>query len=213
MAISMHDLTSVLDGIGARYHAIDDETLLFGLTLDSVKLALVFTLGENGEFLDIRTHELATIEPTHPAYDDVTELLSKVNADKKVIKFGIDRNDGEVTAHTALAIEDNDTLTRDQIGFMLAALGSVCGEVKPQIERLMQRTGPSAKPREEKSARPTPAPEKVEARPAVVPEPPRREAPSVGGSSAKSPAATIAAVGVILIGLAALLGVVYLFVK
>ena len=190
MAIGIQKIEQALDDRGIRYHREDDTTILTGVKGEHAKIGLVLRLLEAGEYLDVRTLNFATVESDHPRFDDAIELLSEWNSDRKILKIGWDPDDGEdlpvIQFHTGLF-----------------ALIATCDELYAELEPIISDTkGPRKK------------------------KPPRRHKDDDAASPGESGGAEtkkgdgpmqsslqLIGCGVVLLGLAALLGVIYLFVR
>ncbi len=203
MAIGIQKIEQALDDRGIRYHREDDTTILTGVKGEHAKIGLVLRLLEAGEYLDVRTLNFATVESDHPRFDDAIELLSEWNSDRKILKIGWDPDDGEVVCLLSIPLEDNEDLPVIQFHTGLFALIATCDELYAELEPIISDTkGPRKK------------------------KPPRRHKDDDAASPGESGGAEtkkgdgpmqsslqLIGCGVVLLGLAALLGVIYLFVR
>lgn len=210
MAVTIDQVTRALDGASLKYHRVDDTHVLLGFRGENVTLHVVLSLQEDGEYIELRTVQWASCPADHPHFDEVVDELTRQNLRLRLLKFGWDRGDGEITAEACIPLEDNRSLPTSQLRGLVMGIFALCDEVMPNIERHLKNG------RGSKRTSPTPAPtpprrsDRPSSRPSV--ESPKTSSP--GGSPARSNAPyVILSVGVLLLGAAALLGVIYLFMR
>ncbi len=183
MGITLQQVTRALDGGGFKYIDLDGEALFLGIQGDNLEAKVILYLDEGGEYLDMRAVEFATLSPEHPDLDEVLHQLASINYQYRVAKFGWDPSTGEVKAEASIPLEDNDTLDQEQLTMFLGLFFSVCDEIWPALEEAI---GPQE----------APAPEEIV--------PPR---PAEGAMRRRVP------IWALVLGLAALAGVIYLVVR
>ncbi len=197
MGITLQTVTRVLDESGFKYLELDDEAVFLGIQGDNLEAKVILYLDEEGEYLDMRAVEFAECKADHPNLDGVLLKLAELNYKYRVAKFGWNPTEGEIKAEASIPLEDCSSLDKEQITMFLGLFFSVCDEIYPELERELMASGASSAkvmgdgftPIEDGGALEEPTPE---AKP--------------GGSKMMS-------VGVLLLGLAALLGVLYLIFR
>jgi hypothetical protein len=187
LAVTIPQVTSALKQKGLKFGQPDETTILmgFGSAKDSIKVIL--RVLENGEYIDMRTLLLATCADDNSNLESLQAELLQQNLDYKMVKFCRDTEDGEIAARVCLPLEDNPSITADQLSTLIGALVSRCNEVLPTINKLIEAgKRPGKKKTIEKGGGTTPP-------------------------EGKSRTSTILAIGVLMLGAAAILAVVYLF--
>ena len=146
MAVTLDQIRDALTESGLKFHQADDTNILLGMNGDKVDLKLVISLNERGEYISVRTLHLDTCLATHPRHAEALGALAKANLDYRLIKFGWDPSDGEITAMTCLPLEDNDQLPATQLLGLVLLLSQGCDEVCPNLQRILKARGPSPAP-------------------------------------------------------------------
>ncbi len=202
LAITIDQVTRALDGASLKYRRVDDTHVLLGFRGENVTLHVVLSLQEDGEYVELRTVQWASCPADHPHFHEVVDELTRQNLRLRLLKFGWDRDDGEITAEACIPLEDNRSLPTSQLQGLVMGIFALCDEVMPNIERhLQKRRGPS---------RPAPPPAASPAGAKLR----RSGSDSPGNPPAKSNMPyVILSLGVLLFGAAALLGVIYLFMR
>lgn len=200
LAITIDQVTRALDAASLKHHRVDDTHVLLGFRGKNVTLHVALSLQEDGEYLELRTVQWASCPADHPNFEGVVDELTRQNLRLRLLKFGWDRDDGEITAEACIPLEDNRSLPTSQLQGLVMGIFALCDEVMPDIERHLQdRRGPRRS-----------APSSASSR------------PSLGSSGSSSPGSSpaksnlpyvILAFGVLFLGVAALLGVIYLFMQ
>jgi len=200
LAITIDQVTQALDGASLKYHRVDDTHVLLGFRGQNVTLHVVLSLQEDGEYVELRTVQWASCPADHPHFDQVVDELTRQNLRLRLLKFGWDRDDGEITAEACIPLEDNRSLPTSQLQGLVMGVFALCDEVMPNIERhLQKRRGPKRPASSSTPSRPSPG---------------STRSSSPGNSPAKSNMPyVILCLGVLLFGAAALLGVIYLFMR
>lgn len=200
VAITIDQVTRALDGASLKYHRVDDTHVLLGFRGKNVTLHVVLSLQEDGEYVELRTVQWASCPADHPHFDEVVDELTRQNLRLRLLKFGWDRDDGEITAEACIPLEDNRSLPTSQLQGLVMGIFALCDEVMPNIERRLQN-GRGPRP-----SAPSPAPSR----------------PSLGSSGSSNPGGSpassnmpyvVLSIGVLLLGAAALLGAIYLFMR
>lgn len=206
MGITLAHVKKALDANDFSYRELDTDVIGTGITLDSCRLTMTISLLEKGEYIRFRTLQFNTCQESHPAFEEVLRVLTKANYQYKLAKFGWDKKDGEIVGEADLPIEDNSALPPDQLFGMLSLFCNVVDEVNKEIERALASCGTTSEDR--RPVKPTKS--------SPVPDSPGNEAVlhrrSSSNPSARNPIGLILAVGVLLLGAAAVLGAIYLFV-
>jgi hypothetical protein len=175
---------------GLRFMQVDDEHILLGFRGGRTSLRLVLSVLEDGRYCDLRTLELARCPRDHPHLDEALAMLTRANLERKLVKFLWDPDGDEVIANACLPLADNGSLPAGQLLGFILLLSSQCDDVVPELEQVLRggrRSGGSSS----RLARPSATPPGQ---------------PPAG-------AAAVFALGVLLLGAAALLGVIYLFTR
>jgi len=199
LAITIDQVTQALDEASLKYHRVDDTHVLLGFRGQHVTLHVVLSLQEDGEYVELRTVQWTSCPADHPGFEQVVDELTRQNLRLRLLKFGWDRGDGEITAEACIPLEDNRSLPTSQLQGLVMGIFALCDEVMPNIERyLKKRGGPKRAASPSAPTRPSPA---------TPPSPPGR---SPAGSNMPY---VILSLGVLLLGVAALLGMIYLFTR
>lgn len=97
---------------------------------------LLVRLEEHGEFLQFRT--LNFYQYKEGKYKQaLLQMLSHINYQRKLVKFGYDPDDGEVNCCVDLPIEDA-TLTSTQFFRCMAALLEALEDARKRLEKIME---------------------------------------------------------------------------
>lgn len=207
MSIVLDDVEEVMRGMDFKFARTDDEHLLFGVRTDVDSYRIVLSLDEDGEYLSLATWQLLQCDPQHPNLEEILLVMARANNDYKVVQIGWNPADGDVNAVVAIPLEDNDSLGEPQFGQALATLVLVCDEVLPVLHRALAEEAPSGL-----------QPGLVDSCAAgtVASQLPVPSAPAGAASVlAAIPRAAwlMFSAGVLLMGVAALLGVIHLYVR
>lgn len=134
MAITFEDLKSKMTATGWRYVAIDkDQVVLMPMGGKNLTLKLVLSLLEDGEYLQARSIQYEKCEKGHANLQRVLEELCVLTDKYKVAKFGWDPSDGEITCEASIPIEDG-SLTVEQLKTFIAIFCAVADEAYPAIQ-------------------------------------------------------------------------------
>ncbi len=102
MPTHIEDIRSFLDEKAVKY-LYDAEKEVFIMSFSPN--VLLVRLEENGEFLQFRT--LNFYQYKEGKYrEGILQLLCEVNYQRKLVKFGYDKEDGEINACVDIPIED-----------------------------------------------------------------------------------------------------------
>ncbi len=140
MALQLPDVQKLLTEIGLNcFRDADRGILWFGNRGENGTYQVLVMVDMEGTFLQFRAMQYATCPSNHPNCGALLRLLGKTNYLKRLIKFGWDDNDGEVTAYADVVIGDGG-LSQGQLlpilGFFLMGLD----ELYPRIQGVI-RTG------------------------------------------------------------------------
>jgi hypothetical protein len=211
MGVSFQEIKNHLDSRGINYVNLGVDRIGLGVKTEHTNLHFVLTREEDGEYLRLRSLRYLTCPKEHPAVTDVHKKLVGFNYDFKLIKFGWDEADGEIVGEVALPLEDA-TLADEQLMAMLALLTRRCNEQYPEINALIESGGAGRR------SPPALQPRKEEPKPAGIPQPstssvvPRASGAAIPAKTS-DPARLVFAIGIVIIGLAALGAVAYLFLR
>lgn len=227
MSVSFNEIVQGLDRFGLKYHKVGPNEAIFGVTGNhgnSHRFAV--GLEENGEYLDIWTVAWASCPKDHGALQGVLQALAHANYRYKAARFGWDPSDGEIRAMISLAIEDNSRVTTEQIRQLVGMIVQICDDFWPELQRALKGqpvkppTEPTRPPRDDKSAQigtvPTrmDPPQREPVRPQVTVQPVAQVPVPVPPSAPQTSSVNhLFGAGVLLLGIAAVFGVIYLFVK
>lgn len=185
MAITVQELGRTLTSAGVKHQIIDDSSILSIFEWDDHSINLGLTLMEDGEYLEVGTVALHKVG-RRPS-DEVLLMLHDQNYRFKATRLSWN-DEGTVKVDACLSIEDNPTVGEKQIMGIMAA---VCERAARILDEL--RGSPVASASASSSVSHS-EPE------TIVPEAQPPEA-----SSGSNPAMLIGAVGVVLIGVAAII--------
>ncbi len=129
MAITFDDLCAVLDAGEIKYRPYDESTLLTVFSWEDERVDLVCSLWEDGEFLDIRTINLAHLPRHGTLAARALPSVSRLNYAYKVARVSWDE-DGELVVGASLPIEDRPELTRDQVAGLITAVCQVAVDLR-----------------------------------------------------------------------------------
>lgn len=196
MAVSIADIRNTLDRLGLKYHEFESDRIGFLQKGENTDIGVLLNLDDDGAYVRFRSIAYLTCAEDHPNFPDVMAVLARANQTYTAVRFSWDKTDGEIMAEANLPLEDNPVLTERQIEALYAFLCMACDEEYPKISPLLAAA--SASP--PKSPPETPSP-------TAMP-PVNGTAPARTGMQSS----TLLAWGVMLLGIAAVGGVVWLFV-
>jgi hypothetical protein len=132
----MSQVTQALRERNLRFRE-EENHVVFGMRSGDTTLRMVVSLTEEGEYIDVSAVGIEHCPAGHPKLADVLEVLAHANYSTNMVKFGWDPADGEIRARACLPIEDNPTVTTEQLHglIMHVAVGSdsVLSEVKAAL--------------------------------------------------------------------------------
>ncbi len=133
MATHIEDIRSFLDEKSVKY-LYDAEKEVFIMSF--APNVILVRLEEGGEFLQFRT--LNFYQYREGRYKEaILLLLSEVNYQRKLVKFGYDKEDGEVNACVDIPIEDSH-FTSTQFFRSMGAILEALDEVRTRITGLLE---------------------------------------------------------------------------
>ncbi len=138
MAITLNNLKSMLQRPQVRIFTDEDNTLLYPFVHAGQTLNVEAQLIENGDYLRLRIPYFLSCAD----FQDRAALLTKLmelNYSLKMLKFGYDPQDGEVTVSIEIPLEDN-ALTERQVHRCMYMLTSVAVQERERLRDWM-RTG------------------------------------------------------------------------
>ncbi len=187
MAITIGDVTRALDRARLKYHQVDDKAVVLGMGGKSVDLKLLLLLEEGGEYLSLNAVDFATCPPGHAALERVLEAMCLANYRYRVLKLGWNEEDGSIRPEASIAIEDATSLDDEQLTDLIGYFCAGCDVAHVAIQEALGS-------------------------------PPPRAAPARGGGSTGSrpptnPATLLIGIGVTLLGLACLVGVLFMIFR
>jgi hypothetical protein len=177
MAISIDALSAILERMELEHLKVDDEQILLGGTVENELLKLIIRVSGDGEYVVLHTFDFATFEPHEAGFDAAMRIINEANLRYNLVALSWDPEDGEIVAGISFPCADRP-VTELQLGLALVSLTDVCRNIGPQFERA----------RRERSIRP---PERLQRAQ-------RRSSTGRGSQVAFS-------IGVLLLGIAALL--------
>ncbi|NUM34951.1 MAG: YbjN domain-containing protein [Candidatus Brocadiae bacterium] len=142
MPTHIEDVRSFLEEKSVKY-LFDAEKEVFIISF--APNVILVRLEENGEFLQFRT--LNFYQYRDGKYKEgILQLLCEVNYQRKLVKFGYDKEDGEINACVDIPIEDSN-FTSTQFFRSMAALLEALDETRTRVTFLLE-TGkdPGARP-------------------------------------------------------------------
>ena len=115
MALTMEQLKKLLDGDNYNY-LIDPKrpALMLGARGINGSYQCYILLELEGKFLQFRLVNYANCPVGHPHLLQLLQVLGELNYQKRLIKFGWDSKDGEITAYADIWLEEDGTLTQTQ---------------------------------------------------------------------------------------------------
>lgn len=140
MTFRIDQIASVLDRASLGYVKADSTTLVMPFTSKNVTLKLTLRLMEEGEYLEIRTFMLARCAADAPEFEATLAEINRVNARLKLAKVGWDESDGEIVINVDVAAGSQSEFTQTQLLGMLFALAAAADDLMPALEHC-QRGG------------------------------------------------------------------------
>jgi len=210
LAITIDQVAHALREQDLKFAKVSDHEILFLLGVGPVKLKMVLQLMEDGEYLDVSAMDLGKCPKDDPRLEAVLEKLAHLNYQYKAVKFSWDPKDGEIRIRIAIPLEDNRELPTSQLRSVIEFIAVIAGRVWPEIEELIgKQEGAEKKP----ARRPKPTRDSTGSRRSEPAEersrPTAPATPRPAGRRSSSPAMMVLAVGVLLLGGAAVAAVVY----
>ena len=157
MALPFEELKRIIQGAGLQFFVHPTETVvMFGITGHSGGMQLTVWLLDNGHFLQMRTMGYVRCAADQPHLSAVLRLLAELNNQYRLVKFGWDRRNGEVSAFSDLFLADAPA-TAHQVAGQLFFFINLLDQVAPRIRATLD-TGSdpgSSEPAE------TPLPEQI----------------------------------------------------
>ena len=200
MAITIDQVARALREQDLKFAKVSEREILFLLGVGALKLKMVVQLMEDGEYLDVSAMDLGKCPKDHPRLEAVLGKLAHVNYQYKAVKLAWDPSDGEIRARIAVPLEDSRELPTSQLRTIVEFIAVITRRVWPEIEEVLGKPpSEGRRPAQEK---------KPERR---VTAPPSRTPPKPPTASPKksSPATIILAIGILLLGVAAITAVAY----
>jgi hypothetical protein len=138
MAITLNDLKSMLQRPQVRIFTDEDNTLLYPFVHGGQPLNVEAQLIEAGDYLRLRIPYFLSCQECQDRSALLTRLM-ELNYSLKMLKFGYDPQDGEVTVSIEIPLEDNE-LTARQVHRCMYMLTSVAVQERDRLLNWM-RTG------------------------------------------------------------------------
>jgi hypothetical protein len=138
MAMTFQDLTEILKGHDIVYWANPDRpSLMFGMAgASGRRFMLGASVDGEGAFFQARSLDYLHCPMNHPNFPAVARVLLALNYQYRAVKFGVDPNDGEVTAYADLVLLDAQ-VTSSQVmgllGFFLNVLDASHGRLQTTL--------------------------------------------------------------------------------
>jgi hypothetical protein len=133
MALSFDELKQIIQGCGLQFFVHPTETvLMFGITGHSGGLQLTVWLLDNGAFLQMRTMGYVRCAAEAPHLPAVLRLLAELNNQYRLVKWGWDARNGEVSAFSDLFLSDA-LATSNQVSSQLFFFINLLDQVAPRI--------------------------------------------------------------------------------
>lgn len=103
MALSIDDLRRMLDSVRIRYFLHPHRPgVLAGFAGVFGRYQVTIRIEDKGQFLQFRTVGYAHCPVDHPHISSVLKVLVGLNDELRLVKFGWDHTDGEITAYADL---------------------------------------------------------------------------------------------------------------
>jgi hypothetical protein len=206
MPVDLSTLKTRLRECGILKSKDHENNVLFGVQEGRHQIGMVASLQEKGDYLVVRTVALANRPLKNPENQAALSALSALNFDPRCVKVSYDPSDDEVVVEADVPLDGQDTLTQEQVGVLLTLVVTTSIKVLEALEEHPPGKTASS-PAPVKTEPPREPPKKSE-------EPPRSSPPSVQPSpSGMNPAMMVLALGILLLGVAAIGGVLVLLVK
>lgn len=127
MAMTLDELTAMLDDIGIKKRERRDDDVIFGFGTESYRapngaegILLVAQLDENGEYFQVYAPMAFKVKPDHQ--EAFLKACMMIQWKTKLIQFEFDASDGEIRPVIEFPLEDNK-LTRKQLA---RCIGGLC---------------------------------------------------------------------------------------
>lgn len=119
MPMTMEQLQALLREQDLKYFLDPDQpAVLLGVRGVHGTYRFVIAIQTEGRFLQFRTVDYLRCSRDHACSAEVLATLGAINFEKRLVKFGWDRSDGEIAAYADMWIEDG-TVTAQQFERML----------------------------------------------------------------------------------------------
>lgn len=138
MALTMDGLRKLVDAEGLRYFLDPSrDALMMAASGMNGRYQFVVILEKKGEFLQFRTIGYLNCPEDHPHHMEVLKVLGKINYRIRLVKYGWDPKDGEITAYADAWLMDNK-LTQQQLKRMLQNFLPTIDMSYSRIKRTME---------------------------------------------------------------------------
>lgn len=153
MAIKFETLKSYMPDIGLKNFdsqpgkSENDGDLIAGFSAETsddeykkLSVGVILSLQENGEFLQIRFARIIEKKIIQESLyrAELMRYFLQINYERKIGRWCLDPDDGDVYIDWAIAIEDNDKLTLNQVKRITNSLISSTRETWPSINRILK---------------------------------------------------------------------------
>jgi hypothetical protein len=138
MGITLNNLKSMLQRPQVRIFTDEDNTLLYPFIHSGQTLHVEAQLIEDGSYLRLRIPYYLSCTDFQDRPALLTRLM-ELNYNLKMLKFGYDPQDGEVTVSIEIPLEDN-AITERQVHRCMYMLTSVAVQERDRLQNWM-RTG------------------------------------------------------------------------
>lgn len=135
MAVSLDDLRRLLDKAGFDHVDGPEGTLLFRVEAGDEPVNMVLDRPSEGHIVQFRTLNLLTAEPG-PHRLTLLTALATANDKLKLVKFGLDPEDGEVCGYIDLVV-GGGTLTEQQFVRCLQSLLHMVGRAATRFRTII----------------------------------------------------------------------------
>lgn len=120
MAITFEQLQDLIKGEKLKYYIDPDRPVVrLGVTGMHGRYDIIIHLQDEGQFVQLRTLNYVFCRSEHGFLTQTHRTMTLLNAEKRLVKWGWDKSDGEIIAYADHWIMDND-LTQEQLHRIMA---------------------------------------------------------------------------------------------
>ena len=138
MACTLPQLREMLDAEELRYYLIPDtDGVMLNVNGDAGRYQFRILVQDDGEFLQFRSDAYLYCTRDHANRDVTLQLLGDLDYRLRLVKFGWDHTDGEISLFIDTWLMDAE-VTQDQFSVMVNAFMSIMDDKYPIIQAAIE---------------------------------------------------------------------------